>query len=191
MAEPDESAPRSALFVPIETDRLVLEPIRSDHADGLFAGLQETSLYTYETEEPPPDLRALRARYAALRSGRSPYGDQHWLNWILVLREGGAAVGYAQATVEDDFEEGVIGYLVLAAYQRRGFATEGIGAMVRHLLASGVRAIRAFIDVRNTASIALVERLCFVRESTHRSEDVIGGVRGFDHDYVLIAPAGR
>ena len=179
------------LFVPIETDRLVLEPIRSDHADALFAGLQETSLYTYETELPPHDLRALRARYAALGSGRSPYDDQHWLNWILVLREGGIAVGYAQATVDDDLDDAVIGYLMLSAYQRRGLATEGIGAMVQHLIAGGVRAIRAYIDVRNTASIALVERLCFVRERTHRSEDVIHGVRGFDHDYVLIAPPRR
>lgn len=187
MAARDEAHGSSSLFVPLETERLLLEPIRADHADALFAGLQEPSLYTYETETPPRDLRLLRAHYGALRSGRSPEDDEHWLNWILALREAGTAVGYAQATVDDDLEEGVIGYLLLPVYQRRGLATEGIGAMARHLLGSGVRALRAFIDVRNTASIALVERLGFVRERTHRSDDVIGGVRGFDHDYVLTA----
>jgi RimJ/RimL family protein N-acetyltransferase len=60
--------------------------------------------------------------------------------------------------------------------------------MVRHLFAGGVGRLHAVVDARNAASIALVERLGFTRTRTFRSEDVIGGMCGFDHDYVLKAP---
>jgi len=56
---------------------------------------------------------------------------------------------------------------------------------VRHLFRAGVRELHAVIDVRNRASIALIERLGFTRTKTRASDDVIGGVRGFDHEYVL------
>jgi [ribosomal protein S5]-alanine N-acetyltransferase len=174
-----------ALLVPLETERLRLEPIRADHADAMFEGLHDPSLYAYQTDEPPASRRELRERYARLARGLSPSGKQHWLNWIVVPRESGAAAGYVQATVEDDLSAATIGYLVLGAYQGRGIGGEAVAAMVRHLAASGVRRLEAVIDTRNAASIALVERLGFVRRATRRSDDVIGGVRALDHEYVL------
>jgi ribosomal-protein-alanine N-acetyltransferase len=179
------------LLRPLETERLRLEPIRADHADAMFDGLHEPSLYAYQTDEPPADRHELRERYARLASGLSPAGDQHWLNWIVVPRDAGTAAGYVQATVDDDLGSATIGYLVLAAYQRRGIGGEAVAAMVRHLAASGVRVLEAVIDTRNAASIALIERLGFERRTTRRSTDVIGGVRSLDHEYVLrIAEAG-
>jgi RimJ/RimL family protein N-acetyltransferase len=180
--------PRAELFVPLETDRLRLEPIRADHAAGMFDGLREPSLYAYQTDEPPRDVASLRERYARLACGHSDDELAHWLNWILVRRDDGATAGYVQATVEKHRAAAVIGYLVLPAQQRRGLGGEAVAAMVRHLFAAGVGRLHAVIDARNAASIALVERLGFARTATRRSDDVIGGVRGFDHDYVLKAP---
>ena len=187
MRRPDPP-PRSELFVPLETDRLRLEPIRADHADGMFDGLREPSLYAYQTDEPPRDVASLRERYARLGSGHSTDELAHWLNWILVRRDDGATAGYVQATVDKNRASAVIGYLVLAAQQRRGFGGEAVAAMAGHLFAAGVGRLHAVIDARNAESIALVERLGFVRTATHLSDDVIGGVRGFDHHYVRRAP---
>jgi RimJ/RimL family protein N-acetyltransferase len=142
----------------------------------------------YQTDEPPRDAASLRERYARLASGHSTDELAHWLNWILVRRDDGATAGYVQATVEKRRATAVIGYLVLPAQQRRGLGGEAVAAMVRHLFAAGVGRLHAAVDVRNAASIALLERLGFTRTRTYRSEDVIGGVRGFDHDYVLRAP---
>ncbi len=178
---------RSALFAPLQAEQLLLEPIRADHADGMFEGLREPSLYAYQTDEPPRDVASLRERYARLASGHSLDELAHWLNWILVLREGGGAAGYVQATVARDLSSGDIGYLVLAAQQRRGFGGEAVEAMVQHLLAAGVRVLHAVVDVRNAASIALIERLGFARTRTRISDDVIDGLRWFDHEYVLRA----
>lgn len=186
MRRPERS--RVEIFAPLETSRLLLVPIRADHADGMYEGLREPSLYAYQTDGPPRDVVALRARYARLASGHSADELAHWLNWILVLRDGGCAAGYVQATVEKNRASAEIGYLVLPAHQRRGLGGEAVGAMVRHLFAAGVGRLRAVVDVRNAGSIALVERLGFTRTRTCRSEDVIGGVRGFDHEYVMRPP---
>jgi ribosomal-protein-alanine N-acetyltransferase len=175
-------------FAPLATERLRLEPIRADHANGMFAGLREPSLYAYQTDEPPRDVASLRERYARLAAGHSTDELAHWLNWILVRRDDGAAAGYVQATVDKNRASAVIGYLVLPVQQRRGFGGEAVAAMVRHLFAAGVGRLLATIDARNAASIALIERLGFTRLGTHRSDDVIGGVRGFDHEYELRAP---
>jgi RimJ/RimL family protein N-acetyltransferase len=179
--------PRSELFVPLETPRLRLEPIRADHAVGMFDGLREPSLYAYQTDEPPRDVAALRERYARLASDHAADELAHWLNWILVRRDDGAPAGYVQATVDKNRASAAIGYLVLPAHQRRGLGGEAVGAMVGHLLAAGVGVLHAVIDVRNAASVALIERAGFTRTRTRRSDDLIGGVYGFDHDYVLRA----
>ena len=182
---------RVALFAPLETERLLLEPIRAEHADGMFEGLREPSLYAYQTDEPPRDLASLRERYARLAHGVSPDGKFRWLNWILVRRDGGGTAGYVQATVRDDRSAAEIGYLVLGAHQHRGFAAESVEAMVRHLLRAGVGEVHAVIDVRNRPSLALIERLGFIRTNTRESDDVIGGVRWFDHEYVRRRPGVR
>ncbi len=176
------------MFRPLETPRLRLEPIRADHAGAMFDGLHEPSLYAYQTDEPPDDMASLRERYAQLATGDSPAGDQHWLNWILVRRDTGQAAGYVQATLAHAGAQAEIGYLVLVAHQRRGFAGEAVAAMVQHLFGAGVAVVRAVVDVRNVPSIALLERLGFARDGTERSADVIDGVRGFDHRYELRPP---
>jgi ribosomal-protein-alanine N-acetyltransferase len=183
-----EPSRRVALFAPLETERLRLEPIRADHADGMFDGLRDASLYAYQTDEPPRDVASLRDRYARLASGHSTDELAHWLNWILVRRDDGIAAGYVQATVEKNRDTAVLGYLVLPVQQRRGLGGEAVAAVVRHLFAAGVGRLRAVIDVRNDASVALIERLGFTRTATRRSDDMIGGVRGFDHEYVRRSP---
>jgi RimJ/RimL family protein N-acetyltransferase len=179
-----------SLLVPLASGRLDLQPLRAGHADALYTGLIDPSLYRYETERPPADLDALRTRFAQLAAGS---GDETevWLNWVAVRRDDGVAVGYVQATVAPERAEATVGYLVLRAYQQRGFGREAAAAMCDHLGARGVKTLHAWIDVRNTASVALAEALRFERVSTGRSVDVIGAVRGFDHHYVRSSCEGR
>jgi RimJ/RimL family protein N-acetyltransferase len=119
----------SALRRPLETARLRLEPLGPGHAQQpFFEGLRDPELYRYETEQPPADLEALRARFTQLADGS---GDQAevWLNWVCVRREGAAALGYVQATVDVARASATIGYLVLTAYQRRGYGRQAVAAM--------------------------------------------------------------
>ncbi len=81
-----------------------------------------------------------------------------------------------------------LSFVVIAKHQRRAYGREAVAALCAHLTAAGIEAIRAEIDVRHRASIALVEAVGFERADPYRSADLIGGLRGYDHLYVLRAP---
>ena len=141
--------------------RVRLEPLVAAHAKALHAGLCDPRLYAYTDDGPPENLEALEARYRRLESRRSPRGDEQWLNWAVWDVDGGAYVGYVQATVGAD---GVahVAYVLFVAAWGRGLGTAAVAAMLdvlreRH----GARAYAARIDARNAPSIALVERLGF------------------------------
>ena len=83
----------------LRTKRLRLETLRVQHADLMYPGLLDSSLYTFQDDTPPASLEYLRARYAFLESARSPDGTEMWLNWIVFHQDGQEPIGYLQATV--------------------------------------------------------------------------------------------
>jgi len=142
---------------PIQTARLTLEPLRVNHAGEMRDVLGDPALYAY-TGGKPPSLEDLRTRYAMQAVGRSPDGRHGWLNWIARDRETGAAVGTVQATL-DRSAEAEIAWIIGVAHQRRGFATEAAGAMVRWLQGQGVQTITAHIHPDHLASMGVARRL--------------------------------
>jgi RimJ/RimL family protein N-acetyltransferase len=155
----------------LETARLHLEPLLAAHADLLFAGLADARLYTYMPDRPPVSLDALRARYRRLESRRSPDGSEQWLNWIVFERASGRAVGYVQATVYAGAAAADVAYVLLRDAWGHGYAREATRAMIDALHAhDGVRHVRATVDVRNRASVRLLEALGFVRTAQATDE---------------------
>lgn len=180
-------SPRSLPFIVIRTARLVLEPIDEGHAEGMFCVLDDPSLYRYMVSEIPTSLAWLRERYRVLSTGVSPDASQLWLNWIVSRREHRAPIGYVQATIPWNLDHALMGWTIGRTAQGHGYARESIRAVCTHLMRNGVTELRAMIDVRNAPSIAVAESVGFVREATAISEDVLDGVRGTDHHYVLRA----
>lgn len=71
---------------------------------------------------------------------------------------------------EDGIEE--IGYITCADRQGEGVARECTAALVRHLVkGEGKRKLIAEADIRNTASIRLLESLGFTREALFREHE--------------------
>ena len=60
--------------------------------------LDDPGLHRF-TGGTPLGEQALRARYELLAVRRWPDGDQLWGNWVLRVRENGAAIGTVQATL--------------------------------------------------------------------------------------------
>ena len=79
------------------TRRLVLEPQLAEHAEAMYALLQDPAIYRYENE-PPHSVDGLRERFRRLESRASADGSEHWLNWVVRLRDA-ELTGYVQATV--------------------------------------------------------------------------------------------
>jgi RimJ/RimL family protein N-acetyltransferase len=179
------ASPASLLFVAIRTARLLLEPMTEEHAAGMFLVLDDPALYRYMPSEIPTSLTWLRERYRLLSRGLSPDASQLWLNWIVSRRDDHVPIGYVQATIPLSLDHALMGWTIGRASQGHGYARESVRAICSHLLRNGVAEVRATIDVRNAPSIALAESIGFVRRATMISEDVLDGVRGSDHHYIL------
>jgi ribosomal-protein-alanine N-acetyltransferase len=150
----------------MESARLQLEPLVAAHADELFGGLTDARLYTYTPDQPPLTLEALRARFARLETRQPPPGDgdrsEQWLNWLVRERAGARPLGYVQATVYAD-GRAAIAYVLLHHAWGHGYAREATQRMIDHLRERGVRRFIATVDLRNAASVRLLEALGFTR----------------------------
>jgi RimJ/RimL family protein N-acetyltransferase len=135
---------------PIETGRLLLEPLRPEHAAEMAPVLAEPALYVF-TGGDPPSAAELRERYERQARGGSADGRELWLNWIVREREGGAAVGYVQATVEPVGGVAEVAWVVGTGFQGRGYAREAVVAMVAWLRGRGA-AVTAYVHPGHAAS---------------------------------------
>lgn len=132
----------------IDTERLVLLPLRVEHADELAAVLDDPELHTFIGGSPLP-LPELRARYERLVAG-SPDPAVAWHNWAIRLRDEDCLVGTAQATVSGSTAE--IAWVVGTRWQGRGIASEAARAVVGWLERHGVDAVVAHIHPEHEAS---------------------------------------
>jgi RimJ/RimL family protein N-acetyltransferase len=144
----------------LETERLLLEPLRVQHADEMVALLADRALYAFYADEASPTLDELRERYERQSRGSSADGREEWHNWILRLRETGAAAGFVQATVTgaDGDRTAELAWVVGSAYQRQGLAGEAAAAVLAALRGPGTTVI-AHIAPGNVASESVARRL--------------------------------
>lgn len=149
---------RSAAMQTIHTPRLVLEPQVARHAAEMFVVLADPRIYEHENA-PPASEQSLRARYARLETRCSADGREQWLNWVVRVRDGGAAVGYVQATVLPG-GRALIGYEFGSAWWGRGLAHEATVAVVEELArTAGVTTVGAVFKRTNRRSRRLLQRL--------------------------------
>ena len=138
----------------LTTDRLVLEPLRADHAREMVHVLADPELYAVIGGEPPT-LGALRRRFETQARGASPDGLQRWLNWIVRRRAEGDAIGFVQATVDIADRSTDVAWVIGVPWQGRGYAVEAAGAMIDAL--DGL--ITAHIQPGHAASESVARRL--------------------------------
>jgi enoyl-CoA hydratase/carnithine racemase/RimJ/RimL family protein N-acetyltransferase len=144
----------------LESGRLVLEPLRVEHADELAPVLGDAALHEFIGGEPPT-RDELSRRFERQVRGCSPDGGERWLNWVVRLRSSGAAVGTAQATVRPDAggDSADLAWVIGSEYQGQGLAKEAAGLMAAGLREQGVHGLRARIHPRHTASMAVARSI--------------------------------
>jgi RimJ/RimL family protein N-acetyltransferase len=170
----------------LESERLVLEPLIPEHAARTFALWQDERLYTFIPFEPPTDLLALQERYQKLAARRSPEGTEEWLNWFAREKSGGEYVAMIQVTLRPA-TSAYLAYFTFAPQWRRGYAYEACRAVVRSLFERGVEEIVAELDVRNVASVGLIEKLGFRRVAFVPKAALIRGADSDEYRYSLKA----
>jgi len=154
---PDPGWPRAAA---IGTARLILEPLRIDHAAELAPALDDQELHRYIGGRPAT-AEELRSRFAAQIVGHSPDGAEGWLNWVVRTRDTGAAAGTVQATLhgEPGARSAEIAWVIARPHQGRGYASEASGGMLDWLGQHGVRRVNAHIHPEHRASTGVAKRL--------------------------------
>jgi len=144
----------------LKSERLVLDPLRVEHADDLAPVLNDSALHDF-IGGVPMDVAQLRARFERQVRGRSPDGHKRWLNWTVRELAAGKAVGTVQATVtgHPPTASAELAWVIGRAHQGRGFAQEAVGLMVSWLRERGIRRLGAHIHPRHHASMAVARSI--------------------------------
>lgn len=134
----------------IDTERLLLAPLRPEDAGAMARVLADPVLYQF-MDGGPPTADELEATYRRWVQGPPRAGDA-WHNWVIRLAVDGTAIGHLQATVTDDGAAADIAWVVGTAWQGRGYASEAARALVAWLEAQGVGTITAHVHPDHLAS---------------------------------------
>ncbi len=137
--------------------RLVLEPLRVDHAAEMVDVLSDAGLYAF-TGGSPPSRDELERRYERQVAG-SGDPDEVWHTWVVRLGDGGPAVGYVQATVRPAAGSAELAWVVGARWQGRGIAREAAALVLDHVCAGGARRVVAHVHPDHAASQRVAARL--------------------------------
>ena len=141
----------------LSTFRLVLEPLRVEHADEMVQVLGDPAVYAFTGGEPP-SFDQLQDRYRQQVAGSGDPAER-WHNWVVRVRADGAPVGYVQATVTDHGRAAELAWLVGAGWQRCGYAGEAAGRMADALVEAGATTLSAQIHPDHAASEAVARRI--------------------------------
>ena len=171
---------------PLETARLVLEPLRVEHAALCFLPLCDATLYPYVPQDPPTSVEELEVRFQKLELGAPPSLEEVWLNWFVRLRSSADYVGFVQATVRLPERHALLAYQTFLPFRRRGYAAEACRRVVDYLSATfSLEAILAEIDTRNQPSRKLVESLGFIAGPVRENADFFKGQSSDEITYRL------
>lgn len=150
----------------LNTPRFTLRPLEHADAAALFPTLSDEQQCLYLSRE----------KFASEEELWGWLAEPDWpgLTWIAV-DAGGSAVARLVAVprLPEDPAGPVyeIGYITVMDRQGEGIAKECTDALIAHLFEVGARKLTAEVDVRNTPSVNLLEKLGFTREAHYREHD--------------------
>lgn len=143
------------------TERLLLRLFRETDQEDLYEFLAQ--LENDEFEGYPGITRENSREHLKYRAGSEEF-------YAVVLKETGKVIGNISCG-KRDFEAREIGYIINRDYQRRGYASEALSAVIEEAFRQGAHRIYAECDPRNERSWKLLEKTGFRREA-HLRENV-------------------
>lgn len=144
----------------IETERLILRPFTPDDAAFVVVLLNEPSFIANIGDR---GVRTVEDAVAYLAGGpiASYEANGHGL-LLMELRDTGEPIGMCGLLRRAQFADVDVGYSILPAYWRRGYAAEAVAATLRHgREVLGIGRIIALVSPHNTPSASLLEKLGF------------------------------
>lgn len=177
-----------APVLPVRTPRLVLREFHADDREGLLSFHSDPDAVRY-VPYPPRDRAAVAAvlqrkiRSTALRQE----GDL--VELAVTLAGGGTLIGDVLLALRSVASETLeVGYIFSPAHAGRGYAAEAVRALVDLAFDGlGARRVVARVDVRNTRSLALLERIGMRLEACLVENEWIKGELTSEAGYAVLA----
>jgi aminoglycoside 6'-N-acetyltransferase len=176
------------------SERLVLRRPRDGDAEALLASWADPEMTRYTGSRPDPEgfLRTLVADMQRKLPGETEPGGP-WYQFVVERREDGALIGDLGAGFGVPGERQIeLGYRMLPAHHRQGYAREAVAALIGYLIAE--HAIHRFVGVAaslNTASCRLLRSLGFRPEGHFRRSFLCHGEWLDDDYFALLAEEWR
>jgi [ribosomal protein S5]-alanine N-acetyltransferase len=171
------------MAIPIlETERLILRPLREGDLDDLFEYAQDPQVADFGMWQPYESYEACSAHLGQLISLYERF--LKW--WALEDKATGKMIGRCElARYDDDDRKAEIGYALNRDFWRRGLMREAMRVVLSHgYNVLHLDRVSAVVLMDNVASIALLEQQGFKVEGTMRHYTYI---RGKADDVLLYA----
>jgi RimJ/RimL family protein N-acetyltransferase len=145
-------------FERTETPRLLIRRFEAGDLPTLLAYRNDPDVARYQSWETMSEQEG-RSLIAEQRT-EEPGAPMSWFQFAFALKSTGELIGDAMLHVGGDTRLGEIGYTLATAHQKQGFAQEAMRAIIAYAFATlQLHRIHAVLDVRNTPSARLLERL--------------------------------
>lgn len=168
------------------TERLTLRRFRASDAPVLAAYRSDPDIARYQSWDAPFPLEKAEAAVREFAAG-SP-AAAGWFQYAIELTAEQTLIGDVAVRLHDNLKQAEIGFTLATAYQKRGYATEAVRAVLDRLFrVQGLHRVMGECDARNTRSAALLERLGFTREGLLRQQTYLKGEWTDDLLYGLLA----
>lgn len=144
----------------LETERLLVRESTVKDVDDFYRIYSEPSI-TYYMEDlfKEPDMERMYMKNYI----RRVYGFYGYGMWTVILKETGQVIGRAGLSMRDGYALPELGFVIEAAHQRQGYASEVCRAILIYARKElQVSAVQALVCKENTASVMLLKSLGFV-----------------------------
>lgn len=173
------------MAIPIlETERLILRPLRESDLDDLFEYAQDPLVADLGMWQPYESYEACNAHLEQLIGLYARF--LMW--WALEDKASGKMIGRCElARYDDEDRKAEVGYALNRDFWRRGLMREAMQAVLKHGYTElNLDRVSAVVLLDNTASIALLEQQGFQREGIMRHYTYVRGKADDAYLYALL-----
>jgi aminoglycoside 6'-N-acetyltransferase len=168
----------SAAPILIETERLILRPLRTSDVDDLYEYQSDAEIVRYIPWPERSREQVIEALEKALTVGKSELKDEN--DFIILaweLKSSGKVIGQSNTSLKSTNDQlADIGWVTHPDYHRQGFALEATQALMKYVFDNfPVHRIIADIDTRNPESAKLAEKLGMRREGEFINSEFFKG----------------
>ncbi|HEY8108861.1 MAG TPA: GNAT family protein [Patescibacteria group bacterium] len=168
-----EIPPERLAVTPLETERLLLRPVRASDAADVFDYTRRPEVSEFLPWEPHTDEQETLRWLTEDIPAKVESGD---LIYAVELKEGSRVIGVFDLHMDAENRKAQLGYSLSPDFHRQGYGVEACEALVRHAFTViGLNRIEAGCDVPNEASWRLMERLGMKYEGTRKQDRYFKG----------------